>query len=102
MAKNSMIDAAVHLKEIEKTDIGVSVDGTWKKRGFSSLSCVVAAISSMKMLQIKNGFFQGAQDSSHIVFRFFFHSKYHQKQIEKPTQEEKRTLANHLIININQ
>ena len=32
----------------------------------------------------------------------FFHSKRHQKQIEKRTQEEKRTLANHLIININQ
>ena len=33
---------------------------------------------------------------------YFFHSKHHQKQIEKRTQEEKRTLANHLIININQ
>ena len=32
MAKNSMIDAAVHLKEIEGTDIGVCI---WNMTGFS-------------------------------------------------------------------
>ena len=46
MAKNSMIDAAVHLKEMEGTDVGVSVDGTWQKRVFSSLNGVVAAVSA--------------------------------------------------------
>ena len=34
------------IKEEGTTDIGVSVDGTWQKRGFSSLNGVVAAIST--------------------------------------------------------
>ena len=34
------------IKEEGTTDIGVSVDGTWQKRGFSSLNGVIAAIST--------------------------------------------------------
>ena len=43
------------VKEEGTTDIGVSVDGTWQKRGFSSLNGVVAAISTsnFKVLDVK-------------------------------------------------
>ena len=39
-----MTDATSQLKK-DILDIGVSVDGTWQKRGFSSLNRVVADIS---------------------------------------------------------
>ena len=45
VATCSMIEAATILKQTVGPDIGVSVDGTWQKRGFSSLNGVVAAIS---------------------------------------------------------
>ena len=47
VAKASMLTAALDLKSGEEgmTDIGVTVDGTWQKRGFSSLNGVVAVIS---------------------------------------------------------
>ena len=45
VAKVSMIDATVEVKAIEGTDIGVSFDGTWQKRGYSSLNGVATAIS---------------------------------------------------------
>ena len=37
------------IEEVKKegaTDIGVSVDGTWQRRGFSSLNGVVVAVST--------------------------------------------------------
>lgn len=48
VAEKSMNDAVTELKKsknIDILDIGVSVDGTWQRRGFSSLNGVVAAIS---------------------------------------------------------
>jgi len=45
VAKCSMVQAAVDTKENGETDIGVSFDGTWQKRGYSSLNGVGAAIS---------------------------------------------------------
>ena len=48
VAENSMKTAADQLrinKESDVIDIGVSVDGSWQRRGFSSLNGVVAAIS---------------------------------------------------------
>ena len=47
VAKASMLTAALDLKSGEEgmTDIGVTVDGTWQKRGFSSLHGVAAVIS---------------------------------------------------------
>ena len=39
------IEASANPKGTEGTDVSVSVDGTWQKRGFSSLNGVVAAIS---------------------------------------------------------
>ena len=48
LAENSMKTAADQLrinKESDVIDIGVSVDGSWQRRGFSSLNGVVAAIS---------------------------------------------------------
>ena len=53
MDMNSMIDAAVHLKEIEATDIGVSVGGTWQKRWFSSLNGVATSVSTGKILDFE-------------------------------------------------
>ena len=41
----SMIQTAVEIKEKEGSDIGVSFDGTWQRRGHSSLNGVEAAIS---------------------------------------------------------
>ena len=40
-----MKSAASEYKNGGVTDVSVSVDGTWQKRGFSSLNVVVAAIS---------------------------------------------------------
>ena len=45
VAEKSMSDAALELRETENTDVGVSIDGTWQKRGFSSHNGVVTAIS---------------------------------------------------------
>ena len=45
VAKSSMLEAASNLKQTKGTDVGVSVDGTWQKRGFSSLDGVVVTIS---------------------------------------------------------
>lgn len=45
IAKQSMNHAINDLKTKEGTEITVSVDGTWQKRGFSSLNGVVAAVS---------------------------------------------------------
>ena len=45
VATCSMIGDATILKQTVGPDIRVSVDGTWQKRGFSSLNGVVAAIS---------------------------------------------------------
>ncbi|GBM73975.1 hypothetical protein AVEN_155327-1 [Araneus ventricosus] len=49
VAENSMNKAAAVIKENKKNDAiikcGVSVDGTWQRRGFSSLNGVVSAIS---------------------------------------------------------
>ena len=47
VAKASMLTAALDLKSGEEgmTDIGVTVDVNWQKRGFSSLNGVVAVIS---------------------------------------------------------
>ena len=46
-AEKSMSAAANDAKEKEgTTDIGVSVDGTWQRRGYASLNGVVAAIST--------------------------------------------------------
>ena len=40
-----MIQAAVELKEIEGCDVGVSFDGSWQRRGYSSCNGVGTAIS---------------------------------------------------------
>ena len=46
VAENSMNSAARELRSGETiTDIGVSVDGSWQRRGFSSLNGIVAALS---------------------------------------------------------
>ena len=48
IAERSMKDAANDLKgdsDVDITNVPVSVDGTWQKRGFSSLNGVVTAIS---------------------------------------------------------
>ena len=45
VAKNSMMEASVEVKQQEGNDIGISFDGTWQKRGHSSLNGVAAAIS---------------------------------------------------------
>ena len=48
VAETVMKDAAleIHKQNHDVTiDTRVSVDGTWQKRGFTSLNCVVAAIS---------------------------------------------------------
>ena len=48
IAERSMKDAANYLKggiDVTITNVPVSVDGTWQKRGFSSLNGVVTAIS---------------------------------------------------------
>ena len=46
VANKSMRDAALVLKaKVDIADVGVSVDGTWKRRGYSSLNGVVTAIS---------------------------------------------------------
>ena len=37
VAKSSMLEAASNLKQTEGTDVGVSVDVTWQKWGFSWL-----------------------------------------------------------------
>ena len=48
IAEESMTSAVNDAKEKEGNsgDIGVSVDGTWQKRGFSSLNGIVVAIST--------------------------------------------------------
>ena len=47
VAEASMTAASDEIKSNEmKTDVGVSVDGTWQKRGFASLNGVVVAIST--------------------------------------------------------
>ena len=56
IAEGSMSAAAIEaIKEEDTTDIGVSVDATWQKRGFSSLNGVVAAIatSNFKVLDVE-------------------------------------------------
>ena len=55
VATCSMIEAATILKQTVGLDIGVSVDGTWQKRGFSSLNGVVAAISvnTVKVIDVE-------------------------------------------------
>ena len=45
VAKTSMIEASAEVKQQEGSDIGISFDGTWQKRGYSSLNGVAAAIS---------------------------------------------------------
>ena len=45
VATYSMIEDVTILKQTVGPDIAVSVEGTWQKRGFFSLNCVVAAIS---------------------------------------------------------
>ena len=45
VAINSMIQAAVELKEVEGCDVGVSFDGSWQRRGYSSCNGVGTAIS---------------------------------------------------------
>ena len=46
VAEKSMLNAAVELRNGEKTaDVGVSVDGTWQRKGFSSTLGVITAIS---------------------------------------------------------
>ena len=48
VAETSMNNAVVALKKIGNVgvlDIGVSIDGTWQRRGFFSLNGVVAALS---------------------------------------------------------
>ena len=46
VAEKSMVIAVNDLrKDADVIDIGVSVDGTWQRRGFSSLNGVVAVIS---------------------------------------------------------
>ena len=45
IAKESMKSTVEDIIEKEGTDIKVSVDGTWQRRGFSSLNGVLAAVS---------------------------------------------------------
>ena len=48
IAERSMKDAANYLKggiDVAMTNVPASVDGTWQKRGFSSLNGVVTVIS---------------------------------------------------------
>ena len=45
IAEKSMNGAASELRERKGGDVGVSVDETWQKTGFSSTNGVVAAIS---------------------------------------------------------
>ena len=45
VAKASMIHAASELKQSERSDVGVSIDGSCQRRGFSSLNGVITAIS---------------------------------------------------------
>lgn len=46
IAEKSMSDAAAELRKGNKTaDVGVSVDGTWQRKGFSSTLGVITAIS---------------------------------------------------------
>ena len=46
IAKETMLDTANELlNNKESTDVGVSVDGAWKRRGYASLNGLVAAIS---------------------------------------------------------
>ena len=45
VAKTSMIEASVEVKQHERSDIGISFDGTWQKKGHSSLNGVADAIS---------------------------------------------------------
>ena len=47
-ANDSMVNNAVHVKEVIDNDAGecgISIDGTWQKRGYSSHNGVVTAIS---------------------------------------------------------
>ena len=44
VAKTSMIEAAADLKQQKGSDVGVSFDGSWQKRGYSSLNGVDTAI----------------------------------------------------------
>ena len=46
VAEASMSAAIEEVKKEGATDIGVSVDGTWQRRGFSSLNGVVVAVST--------------------------------------------------------
>ena len=45
VAKTSMIEAAADLKQQERSTVGVLFDGSWQKRGYSSLNGVATAIS---------------------------------------------------------
>ena len=45
VAKTAMIQAALEVKECDGDNIGVSFDGSWQKRGYSSLNGVGTAIS---------------------------------------------------------
>ena len=38
VAERSMADAVTVLKENNVTDVGVSIDGTWQKRGFCNFN----------------------------------------------------------------
>ena len=40
VAKNSMIQAAVEVKDIEGCDVAISFDGSWQRRGHSSCNGV--------------------------------------------------------------
>ena len=46
VAERSMVEAAKEIKgEVDVIDTAVSVDGTWQRRGFTSLNGIVTAIS---------------------------------------------------------
>ena len=47
VAEKSMLDAANELRHADDSiaDIGVSVDGTWQRRGFVSLNGTITVIS---------------------------------------------------------
>ena len=46
VAKDSMLQAVHEIKDDNDiSDIAVSCDGTWKKRGYSSLNCIVTIVS---------------------------------------------------------
>ena len=53
VAKSSMIAAASDVKATDGQDIGVTVDGSWQRRGFSSLNGIVAdmAVTSGNVLR---------------------------------------------------